>query len=153
MKYKIRIDDQNFEVEVNDIHSHPIKVKVDGETYDVWPETVLPDFGQSRMMIHPLDKINEPLLSTEKLLTGKSMEPEKAPPPDRVNAIRAPIPGIIIKVSIQTGAEVEFGQELCVLEAMKMNNLIRSPRAGTIAVISVSEGKHVKHGDLLMEFA
>jgi propionyl-CoA carboxylase alpha chain len=68
-------------------------------------------------------------------------------------AVLAPIPGVIVSIAVEPGAEVEQGQELCILEAMKMKNVIRSPRAGQIAAIKVSAGQHVKHHDLLMEFA
>jgi len=153
MKYNIRIEDQIFSVEIVDINSRPVKVNVDGDTYEVWPETLKPEQKPSKTTQPPTDIAAESLPASKKSLPVISSEPVKTISPDQTKGLRAPIPGIIIKVTVQAGSAVEFGQELCVLEAMKMNNLIRAPRAGTIAVVHVSEGKHVKHGDLLMEFA
>jgi biotin carboxyl carrier protein len=72
---------------------------------------------------------------------------------DLLKAVKAPIPGVITAILVQPGAEVSVGQELCKLEAMKMNNSIRSSRVGKIASINVSIGQHVKHNDVLIEFA
>jgi biotin carboxyl carrier protein len=66
--------------------------------------------------------------------------------------VLAPIPGVIISIQVKQGDEVSLGQELCVLEAMKMKNTIRSPRAGVIASVNVSSGETVKHHDVLVEF-
>ncbi len=71
----------------------------------------------------------------------------------RTNVVRAPIPGVIISIAVQPGDTVEVGQELCVLEAMKMKNAIRAPRAGTIGKVLAAVGEHVQHHDLLIEFA
>jgi biotin carboxyl carrier protein len=70
-----------------------------------------------------------------------------------MKTVKAPIPGVITAILVQSGTEVSVGQELCKLEAMKMNNSIRSSRAGKIATIHVSIGQHVKHNDALIEFA
>jgi biotin carboxyl carrier protein len=153
VKYKKRIEDQNFIVDVGDINSRPILVNVDGEAYEVWPETQVPEPKPPESITLTNGVAVKPPSATTRQSPVVANEPEKILSSDQIKALRAPIPGIIIKVTVQAGAEVTYGQELCVLEAMKMNNLIRAPRAGTIAAVHVSEGKHVKHGDLLMEFA
>ena len=63
------------------------------------------------------------------------------------------MPGSIVSIAVQPGDRVEVGQDLCVLDAMKMNNRIRAPRAGTIAQVHVSLGQQVQYGDPLMTFA
>jgi biotin carboxyl carrier protein len=66
--------------------------------------------------------------------------------------ILAPLPGVIIAISVKPGDVVEHGQELCVIEAMKMKNVIRAARAGTIGAVHVTLNQHVKHHDVLLEF-
>jgi propionyl-CoA carboxylase alpha chain len=66
--------------------------------------------------------------------------------------VYAPLPGVIDSIAVQPGDQVEAGQELCVLEAMKMKNVIRSARSGEVARLHVSVGQHVKHNDALIEF-
>ena len=78
---------------------------------------------------------------------------EAARPQSARKAIYAPIPGVIDSVAVGPGDVVSMGQEVCVLEAMKMKNIIRAPRAGQVAVVHVSAGQHVKHNDLLLEYA
>jgi biotin carboxyl carrier protein len=56
------------------------------------------------------------------------------------------MPGVILRVSVAVGARVERGQDIAVLEAMKMENLIRAPMAGVVDEICVSAGDSVGHG-------
>lgn len=65
--------------------------------------------------------------------------------------VKAPIPGLVVRLCVEEGQEVEVGQPLLVLEAMKMENEILAPRSGTISTLNVSEGDSVKLGDLLIE--
>lgn len=70
----------------------------------------------------------------------------------QVNEIKAPIPGLILEINVTVGQEVEEGDNLLILEAMKMENTFQSPRAGTIKSIAVSKGDAVDKGQLLIEF-
>ncbi len=64
--------------------------------------------------------------------------------------IRAQMPGKIVRILVQAGAEVERNQPVLVMEAMKMENEIRAPQAGKVAAVKVSEGQAVETGaDLL----
>ncbi|MCL4442540.1 MAG: biotin/lipoyl-binding protein, partial [Actinobacteria bacterium] len=64
-------------------------------------------------------------------------------------SITAPMQGTIIKVLVEVGQEVDAGQTICVLEAMKMENMIESPASGTVRSINVSSGDYVAAGDEL----
>lgn len=64
--------------------------------------------------------------------------------------VRAIIPGRIVAVSIAQGETVEAGQQILVLEAMKMQNELRAPRDGTIERVAVAVGENVEVGDLLL---
>lgn len=55
-------------------------------------------------------------------------------------------------MAVKVGQEVTRGQELCILEAMKMKNTLRSPRSGVISRVHVSVGEPVKYHDSLFEF-
>lgn len=70
----------------------------------------------------------------------------------RVSEIKAPMPGLILSLKVEEGQEVEEGQSLLILEAMKMENNFNSPRAGTIKSIAVKEGQAVDKGQILIEF-
>jgi len=63
--------------------------------------------------------------------------------------IRAPMPGLVSHVLVEEGAEVQRGQAVVVLEAMKMENDLPAPRAGVLKSLRVSKGQAVNQGDLL----
>jgi biotin carboxyl carrier protein len=63
------------------------------------------------------------------------------------------MPGVILAVSVKAGDTVTRGQEVAVLEAMKMQNSVKSPRDGTIAEVCVAPGQAVGHGDAIVRFA
>ena len=69
-----------------------------------------------------------------------------------VNAIKAPMPGLILEISVAVGQEVKENDPLLILEAMKMENSFLSPRDGVIKSIAVSVGNAVDKGQLLIEF-
>ena len=64
--------------------------------------------------------------------------------------VKAPMPGKVVKLLVHEGEEVEAGQGLVIIEAMKMQNEMKSPRAGTIANVKVAEGGPVAAGDVLV---
>ncbi len=70
----------------------------------------------------------------------------------QVNAIKAPMPGLVLEISVEVGQEVQEGDNLLILEAMKMENSFTSPRAGIIKSIAVNKGQAVDKGQLLIEF-
>ncbi|HEX5875723.1 MAG TPA: biotin/lipoyl-containing protein [Pyrinomonadaceae bacterium] len=63
--------------------------------------------------------------------------------------IVAPMPGKVVRVQIEAGAEVEKGTGLVVVEAMKMQNEMKSPRSGVVVSINVKPGDTVNAGDVL----
>ena len=64
--------------------------------------------------------------------------------------VRAIIPGRVVSVSVVPGDSVVAGQQLLVVEAMKMQNELRAPRAGTVARVAVVAGQTVEAGALLV---
>lgn len=66
--------------------------------------------------------------------------------------VRAPMPGLVLRMMIEPGQHVEAGDGLVVLEAMKMENEIRAPRSGTVKSVHASEGTPVGKNALLIEF-
>lgn len=69
-----------------------------------------------------------------------------------VNAIKAPMPGLILEINVAVGDEVQENDPLLILEAMKMENSFLSPREGKIKSIAVVKGQAVDKGQLLIEF-
>jgi biotin carboxyl carrier protein len=80
---------------------------------------------------------------------SSAQEPVARRPSSGPAAVRAPMPGKIVRVLASDGQEVVEGTGLLVMEAMKMENEIRSPRAGIVRGVSVREGQAVETGATL----
>jgi len=70
-----------------------------------------------------------------------------------VGGLEAPMPGKVIRVRVKQGEVVAKGQEILVVEAMKMENAVRAPREGTIGKVHVKEGDMVAPGSVLVELS
>ncbi len=149
MKIRVTIEQETFEVEVGDLSTRPILATVDGETFEIYPE-------DTTAAVTAVSKPAAPAPSTT-AVPAKAKPVDCAPPASNQASsdkqLKAPIPGVIISISVKVGDQVTQGQELCMLEAMKMKNAIRSSRSGQIAAIYISNGDTVSHGQLLMEFS
>jgi biotin carboxyl carrier protein len=75
----------------------------------------------------------------------------QGPGSDGVVAVRAPMPGKIVRILRGQGDVVEAHQGIVVMEAMKMQNEIRSPKRGKVVQLNVAEGDAVKLGDLIAQ--
>ena len=73
-------------------------------------------------------------------------------PPDTSRLLLCPMPGMIVKVDVAEGEEVQEGQALCTVEAMKMENILRAEKKCTISKINVSAGESLSVDDVIMEF-
>ncbi|HEY5106575.1 MAG TPA: acetyl/propionyl/methylcrotonyl-CoA carboxylase subunit alpha [Caulobacteraceae bacterium] len=78
--------------------------------------------------------------------------PVKAPP-DTSRLVASPMPGLVVSMEVGEGDEVKAGQVLCVIEAMKMQNIIRAERDGVIARIGAQTGDSVAADDILVELS
>jgi biotin carboxyl carrier protein len=67
--------------------------------------------------------------------------------------VRAIIPGVVVSVSVNPGDVVVTGQQMLVVEAMKMQNELRAPRDGTVERVAVGPGKTIELGELLLVIA
>ena len=83
-------------------------------------------------------------------LTGESPAAASAPAASGI-PVTAPMPGTILEISVQEGQQVEQGQVLMILEAMKMEHEIMSPQSGRVLSLSVSQGASVESGALLCQ--
>lgn len=127
-QFHILKDNQPYTAEIvnSDFISKTYSVKVNGNLYNV-------------AIASPLDS----LIKDMGFEVGASKQ---------VNVIKAPMPGLILEMSVSVGQEVKENDCLLILEAMKMENSFLSPRAGIIKSISAKRGDAVEKGQLLIEF-
>ncbi len=125
------------------------KVMVNGNAYEVEIEEL------SDKSVRPVTSATPTPISAEPLQRPVAREAAPSRPTAQVQetasgVIAAQMPGTIIEIHVQPGDQVERGQNLLILEAMKMANEVVSPAAGTVNEIKVVEGASVNAGDVLI---
>ncbi len=80
-----------------------------------------------------------------------TLMPERLPP-DTSKVLLCPMPGLIVKIDVEEGQEVQEGQALCTVEAMKMENILRAEKKGVVARINCAAGDSLSVDEVIMEF-
>ena len=143
MKYTVRIAEKTYEVEIKDIHARPVIAHVDGHEFEVNPENGIRLEARAERNIQK---------ETQETKSFEPLKPQSRSSPN-VNEMTAPLPGTVTEIFVKAGDQIEAGQVILVIEAMKMKNSIRSIRAGRIAEVLVSAGQTVPHKQILVKFA
>ncbi|MCX2720400.1 acetyl-CoA carboxylase biotin carboxyl carrier protein subunit [Lentiprolixibacter aurantiacus] len=126
--YHVLVDSKPFTAQIlqSDFHKKSYEIKINSNTYSITIEDKLDLL---------IDQMGFALSSAR-----------------NISSIEAPMPGLILEISVEVGQEVQEDDPLLILEAMKMENVITSPRAGIIKSIQVSQGDAVDKDNLLIEF-
>ncbi len=137
-RVRVRIRERWYNVEVQDTTASPIEVVVDGETFLVETDGVRPIKSPSR-----------PSPTRPRAEKEAPAAPSPTASDDRV--LRSPMPGKILSITVQAGDNVVSGDEVCVIEAMKMHQSIRVSRSGRVTKIYIQPGQQVNTNDPLVE--
>ena len=138
-EYRYTIDGNKYEVAVNEVNDTTAKVTVNGTEYTVeWEKPVEEK---------PVVKV-QPVTAKPVATAVPAATPAAAPVSG--NAIKTPLPGVIIDVKVKVGDTVKKGDTVVVLEAMKMENNINADRDGKVTAIQVAIGDTVADGAALV---
>ncbi len=139
-EYKYTIDGNKYEVAINEVSDTTAKVTVNGEEYTVeWEK--------------PVEE--KPVIKVQPVAAKPAAAPVAAPAtrpaaPVSGNAIKTPLPGVIIDVKVKSGDTVKKGDTVVILEAMKMENNINADRDGKVVSVQVAKGDTVADGATLI---
>jgi glutaconyl-CoA decarboxylase len=126
-------------------------ITVNGQTYEVAVEEKKPAVGGATAAAIPVASQPAPAPKAPAPAPAPVAAPKPAQPSAAGgNAVCAPMPGVILNVSVNVGQAVNAGDVLLILEAMKMENDITCPASGTVKEIAVSKGSSVNTGDLMI---
>ena len=145
-KYQYKVQGVDYEVEIEEVEGNIAKVNVNGIPFEV-------------ELQKPINAAKHPTITRPKVEAPKPVAP--TPPPAAAPAqpaapagagspVKAPLPGTITELKVQVGQQVNVGDVLLVLEAMKMQNNIEAEYAGTVTSITVKQGETVMEGAVLM---
>ena len=146
-RYQITLEGQTFDVRLlSDPRQEEVQVEIDGVTLTAQVRVLQPEGEQRAEAVVTKDTTvpNE----------GRATRPLPGPQTSTTasNAVTAPLPGVIKSIAVSPGQQVSSGDQLLVIEAMKMDNIIRASRDGTLETIHVREGQQVAYGEQLLEY-
>lgn len=137
--YKLKINGNDYNVEINEVEGQEIKLDVNGTSYVV---TVDQEIKQTKK---PAASVPRPQAVSAAPAAPKSNAPAAAG-----SKVTTPLPGTILDVFVNVGDSVKEGQTVVLLEAMKMENNIEADCAGTVKEVKVRKGDSVLEGDVLV---
>ena len=138
---RVRVGDQWYTVEVGDLTRSPVQVTVDGETFDVDIDVATAPSPPRRG--RPMGGLTVPDPPTATI-------PRAGAPVDD-DILRSPMPGRVMSVMVRPGDTVSAGDEVCVVEAMKMEQSILAHRDGVVKTVFVQPLDSVSANDPLVE--
>lgn len=137
MKYCVKIEDQTFVVEIEDLNARPVLARIGDQVFEILPEN--DRSPESPLAPRPAAPAALPAGGRSQSMSGSQMV--------------APLPGTVIEIFVKPGDNVESGQVVLIIEAMKMKNSIRAVRGGTVGEVLVGSGQSVAHRQPLLNFA
>ncbi|MBO5922628.1 MAG: acetyl-CoA carboxylase biotin carboxyl carrier protein subunit [Bacteroidaceae bacterium] len=138
-EYKYKINGNEYAVCINEVNDTTANVTVNGEEYKVeWekPKEEKPVVKVQPVVAKPAQANPTPAVAPAAAVKG--------------NAIKTPLPGVIIDVKVNVGDTVKKGDTVVVLEAMKMENNINADRDGKVTAIQAAKGDTVADGAVLV---
>lgn len=135
--YKFKINGNEYNVAINSVEGKNASVTVNGTAYQVELEEA------------PATAPVQAPVAAPVAAAAPAAAPAPAPAPAAAGAgkaVTSPLPGVIIAVKVNVGDTVKAGQEVAVLEAMKMENSIEATHDGTVTAINVAKGDSVLEG-------
>ncbi|HTP68015.1 MAG TPA: biotin/lipoyl-containing protein [Dongiaceae bacterium] len=141
-RYRVKLDGEPVNADATQIAPSTISVLLNGQSFEVHITPSLD--GTIKLQTGPHEFTAE--LQDPRAWQGRKHGASEA---EGRQQIVAPMPGKVIRLLVRVGDEVEAGQGLLVVEAMKMQNEIRSPKTGKVERLQVKEGQAVNAGEVL----
>ncbi len=138
-EYKYKINGNTYNVSIGDIDDNVAQVEVNGVPYKVELEKA----QAVKVVSAPRPSAAPRTESGNKVISKPSVS-------GGANAIKAPLPGVVLSVQVKEGDTVKAADTVIVLEAMKMENAIHAGRDGKIKSINVKQGDSVLQDDVLI---
>ena len=139
--YKLKINGNEYNVDINEVEGQEIKLNVNGTDYVV---TVDQEIKQQKK------PVVRPAAPSAQVAPAASGSVQKGNAPAAGSKVTTPLPGTILDVFVNVGDTVKEGQTVVLLEAMKMENNIEADVAGTVKEVKVRKGDSVLEGDILV---
>lgn len=137
-KYKFTIRGTNYDVHLKDIEENIAELDVNGTIYEVEIHSEVKTSKTPKLIRKPVEKMPGEGQIKKSESTGK-------------HKVTAPLPGTILKIGVSIGDTVAEGQNIMVMEAMKMENQIQTGKGGEVTAIKVNVGDSVLQDDVLIE--
>ncbi len=148
-KYQYKVQGVDYEVEIEEVEGNIAKVNVNGIPFEVELQKPI-NAAKHPQLSKPKVEAPKPVAAAAPVAAAPAAAPQPAAPAGAGSPIKAPLPGTITEIKVQQGQQVNVGDVVLVLEAMKMQNNIEAEYAGTVTSITVKAGDTVMEGAVLL---
>jgi len=148
-KYQYKVQGVDYEVDIEEVEGNIAKVNVNGISFEVELQKPI-NAAKHPQLSKPKVEAPKPVAAAPVAAVPAAAPVQPAAPAGAGTPVKAPLPGTIIDVKVQVGQQVNVGEVVLVLEAMKMQNNIEAEYAGQVTSISVKAGDTVMEGAVLM---
>ena len=156
-KYQYKVQGVDYEVEIAEIEGKIARVNVNGIPFEIEMQKPInaakhPALAATRQRVEPVAEAPAAPAAPATPAAAAAPQPAAASqqPVAGGTAVKAPLPGTIIDIKVSIGQQVNVGDTVIVLEAMKMQNNIEAESAGTVKAINVTKGDSVMEGAVLL---
>ncbi len=135
--YKFTINGTKYNVDITNVEDQNIQLELNGTPYTV-----------------EIDREIKQQPKTPKLVRTQAVPSSDSAPKmtggGNIGVIKSPLPGVVLDILVKIGDKVSMGQNVVLLEAMKMENNIQSDKVGTVSEIKINKGDSVMEGEVLL---
>ena len=135
---KVRVGPRWYRVEIDDINTDPVKVKVNGKEFEI--------------ILHDKPEVQSQMAYVEQRMEdSRDSETDRNEKPNGISSkplrlVESPMPGTVLSISVEIGDYVSPGADVCLLESMKMRQVLRSDIGGIVGSILVVPGESILDG-------
>ena len=147
-KYQYKVQGVDYEVEIEEVEGNIAKVNVNGIPFEIEMQRPI-NAAKHPSIVKPKVEAPQPVSAAPVQTAAKPAQPAQQSAVSG-NPVKAPLPGTITNVNVKVGDNVNVGDVVIVLEAMKMQNNIEAEYAGAVTAINVNPGDSVMEGSVLL---
>ncbi len=165
MKYYVKVENKEYEVELDSASDSDVDIRVDGRLIHMDPSEAGSNISYLLDQVHyetavrsnnsheyvvTVDGLEVMVMVEDELEKRFERQSSRKKAAKNIDVLKAPMPGLIVTVEVEEGEQVQAGDGLIIMEAMKMENELKAPHKGVVKTVHVQQGDKVEMNTVLV---